>query len=195
MGKSSSVLVSIVVAFALLAGSVAARAVPLALPEPALREELQKAVWPADIVRLSHEYLGRYPRGPSAAQARNALELAERSKRTLERKEVRLYRADFQLDAAPLATREQIHRAALGDKEAALQVARWYESGDGGVATDPDRYVGWLQFAAALGNAVASYELALYYRKEDQPALAAPYEARAEELGFRPPPSLDHIRK
>ncbi len=28
-----------------------------------------------------------------------------------------------------------------------------------------------------------------------QPALAAPYEARAEELGFVPPPTLDNVRK
>ena len=28
-----------------------------------------------------------------------------------------------------------------------------------------DRYVGWMQYAAALGNAEASYELAVYYRK------------------------------
>ena len=52
-----------------------------------------------------------------------------------------------------------------------------------------------MQYAAALGNAEASYELAVYYRKASLPALAAPYEARAEELGFKAPPALDHVRK
>lgn len=190
-----SFLASFVIGLALGAGSTAALAVPLALPEAAMREEMQKALWPADIVRLSREYLGRYARGPTAAQARSALERAEKSMRALERKEVGLYRADFQIDSAPVATREQIRQAALGDKDAALQVARLHESGDGGVARDANRYIGWLQYAAALGNGLASYELALHYRRENQPALAAPYEARAEELGYRPPPSLDNIRK
>ena len=86
-----------------------------------------------------------------------------------------------------------MRKAALADKEAAARVARLYREGE--AAANPGRYVGWLQYAAALGNAPASYELAVHYRKSDQPALAAPYEARAEELGFKPPPTLDHIRK
>jgi hypothetical protein len=188
-------LVGLVVGLALGTSGVAMGAAPPAGSEVAMREEVQQALWPADIVRLSSAYVGRYPQGPGAAHARGTLALAERSMRTLERKEVRLYRGDFQIGSAMPATREQIRLAALGDKEAALQVARFHGSGSGGVTRDMNRYVGWLQYAAALGNGLASYELALHYRREDQPALAAPYEARAEELGYRPPPSLDHIRK
>ena len=75
------------------------------------------------------------------------------------------------------------------------RIARLYRDGEGGVAANVVRYVGWMQYAAALGHAEASYELAVWYRKSSLPALAAPYEARAEELGFKPPPTLDHIRK
>ena len=79
------------------------------------------------------------------------------------------------------------HVRALGQECARLR--------DGGLARNSNRYVAWLQYAAALGNGPASYELAVYYRRQDQPALAAPYEARAEDLGFQAPVSLDHIRK
>jgi hypothetical protein len=52
-----------------------------------------------------------------------------------------------------------------------------------------------MQYAAALGNGIASYELALHYRRVEQPLLAAQFEARARELGYTPPPSLDNSRK
>lgn len=193
MGRSFRV--ALVIGLVLGSGGVAMGAAQPGGSEAEMREELQQALWPADIVRLSNAYVGRYPQGPGAAHARAALKLAERSKHTLERKEVHLYRGDFQIDSAMPETREQIRLAALGDKEAALEVARFHGSGSGGVARDMNRYVGWLQYATALGNGAASYELALHYRREDQPALAAPYEARAEELGYRAPPSLDHVRK
>ena len=57
------------------------------------------------------------------------------------------------------------------------------------------RYEGWMQYAAALGNGIASYELALHYRRVEQPLLAAQFESRARELGYTPPPSLDNSRK
>lgn len=163
--------------------------------EDALRLELQQALWPADIVRKSNDYLRRYPQGPDAAQVRGALETAERSVRMLETNKVRLYRADFEMRDAPAATRDEVRLAALGDKDAAQRLAHLYDSGEGGVARNPNRYVAWLQYAAALGSGPASYELAVHYRRQDQPALAAPYEARAEELGFQAPAALDHIRK
>jgi hypothetical protein len=59
----------------------------------------------------------------------------------------------------------------------------------------PNRYEGWLQYAAALGNGIASYELAVYYRRQGQPTPAAQYETRARDLGYRPPTSLDNQRK
>ena len=57
------------------------------------------------------------------------------------------------------------------------------------------RYEGWMQYAAALGNGIASYRLALYYRRQAQPQLASQYEALARSLGYTPPPSLDNQRK
>ena len=183
------VLAALGLALMLAAPASAAR------PEETLRELMQGARWPADIARASADYLDGYPRGRWAAEARTDRSSAEAAMRTLKQREVRLYRSDFQADEAPPSTRERIRQAALGDKDAAFEVARWVGNGEAGLPRDMNRYVGWLQYAAALGHGPASYELALHYRRESQPALAAPYEARASELGFEAPPTLDHVRK
>ena len=161
-------------------------------PEPALAQELLDARWPADIVAVGERYVAAYPQGPYAATARIELERARNTRRLLERSDIRLYRGDFVARGAAPTLYDDVRKAALADKEAAARMARLYREGEN---ENPGRYVGWLQYAAALGNAPASYELAVHYRKSDQPALAAPYEARAEELGFQPPPTLDNVRK
>jgi len=163
-------------------------------PEPALAQELLDARWPADIVAVGERYVASYPAGPQAAATRAELERARNTRRLLERADIRLYRGDFVARGAP-SLHDDVRKAALADKEAAARVARLYRDGEGGIAANLDRYVGWMQYAAALGNAEASYELAVHYRKASLPALAAPYEARAEELGFKAPAALDHVRK
>jgi len=184
---------AIVLVCALLGASAGAATAPLP-PESVLRQDLQQARWPADIVRAADRYVAGYPQGPSAPAARSMLDLARQAVRALDRN-VRLYRGDFQLEGQSPDLSEDVHKAALADRDAALRVAHVIRDHDNGVAFDVNRYVGWLQFAAALGNGPASYELAVHYRKADQPALAAPYELRAEELGFKAPPSLDNVRK
>ena len=178
--------------FALTTGPLGALSAPLPA-EAALRQDLQDARWPADIVRASERYIASYPQGPSAAAARSMLDLARQSVRALDRN-VRLYRGDFQ-ESASAAANDDMRKAALADREAALHVAHMIRDHESGVVYDVNRYVGWLQFASALGSGPASYELAVHYRKADQPALASPYELRAEELGFKAPPSLDNVRK
>lgn len=190
----SRLLLLALFAFAAAPGPVAAAPYPPP-PEPSMAQELQDARWPADIVVIAERYVASYPQGPAAVAARAELERARNTRRLLERSDIRLYRGDFLARGATTSLYDDVRKAALADKDAAARVARLYRDGDNGVAANPDRYVGWLQYAAALGNAPASYELALHYRKSDQPALAAPYEARAEELGFRPPPALDNVRK
>ncbi len=185
---------ALLVAACALAGSAVAVPFPPA-PEPSLHQELSDARWPADIVIVADRYITSYPNGPAAALARADLEKARNTKRLLERSDIRLYRGDFLVRGAATSLVDDVRKAALADKEAAARMARLYRDGDGGVEANPSRYVGWLQYAAALGNASASYELAVFYRKSDQPALAAPYEARAEELGFKAPNALDNVRK
>lgn len=162
--------------------------------EGALRQELQQAVWPADIVRLADQYLTRFPGGSWSGDANALRERAGMTAVVLKRPDVRLYRSAFQPAAADASVHEDLRRAALGDPAAAVRLARRHQQGDG-VAHDPNRYVGWLQYASMLGDERASYELALHFRRDAQPVLAAKYEARAVELGFTPPRDLDHVRK
>jgi TPR repeat protein len=162
--------------------------------ESTLRQELQQAVWPADIVRLADQYLARYPAGTWAGDANALRERAALTAVVLKRNDVRLYRTAFQAADADTALHDDLRRAALGDPAAAVRLARMHLRGDG-VAQDTNRYVGWLQYASMLGDDRASYELALHFRRDAQPVLAAKYEARAVELGFTPPRDLDHFRK
>ncbi len=159
--------------------------------EAALRALAAQALWPADIVRAADRYLRAFPNGAAAAEVTAERERAARAAAVLARKELRLYRTAFEPPAGDAAARDELRRAALGDAAAAVRLAQAQRGGPGG----EQRFVGWLQLASALGDAPASYELALHFRRTDQPILADQYEARALELGYRPAPALDHSRK
>ncbi len=176
-------------AAALLACAPAARAA--ADEETALRATVSQALWPADIVRAADRYLRAFPGGAAAAEVTGERERAARTAAILARKELRLFRSAFEPPPGDATTREELRRAALGDAAAAVRLAQAQRGAAGGEA----RFVGWLQLASGLGDAPASYELALHFRRNDQPILADQYEARALELGFRPAPALDHSRK
>lgn len=166
--------------------------------EDLLRRELQHALWPADIVHLATEYLNRYPVGSASGLAVALRERASDTMRVLSRSDVRLYRNAFRPAADTSDQQDELRRAALGDKDAAMRLAHQYgqySQGDGPALQDQSRYVGWLQYAAMLGNETASYELARHYRRQSQPVLASQYEARAVELGYTLPRDLDHSRK
>ena len=147
---------------------------------------LEGAMWPADVAKLATEFLANHPNSRLAASAQVAREGANEAMRILKRNDVRLFRSAFQ--PSPVAPATELVKAARGDKDAAARLARLH-------GRESNRYEGWLQYAAALGNGIASYELALHYRRVEQPLLAAQYEARARELGYTPPPSLDNTRK
>lgn len=73
-------------------------------------------------------------------------------------------------------------------------MAERFRAFNGSSATQ-SRYEGWMQFAVALGNGIASYELAVHFRNTGQPLLASQFESRARDLGYTPPPDLDNVRK
>ena len=173
--------------------------------ESGLRQALQQTLWPADIVRLADDYLQRFPSSDSAASVAQLREQASGAVQVLSRNDVRLFKSAFQAANATPAVLAELRRAALGDKNAAVRLAhlQLQKAADAGAAADAsdaspvtgNRYVGWLQFAALLGNDAASYELALHFRRQGQPMLASQYEARAVQLGYQPPRALDHVRK
>lgn len=154
---------------------------------------LESAIWPPEVFRLASDYLKNHPKSRLTGSAVVAREGAAEAAQILRRSDVHLFRSAFDLPAdAPAELKDNLVKAARGDKDAAARLGRNYRAGGSG---DSGRYEGWLQYAAALGNGIASYELALFYRRVRQPQLAAQFEARARDLGYTPPPSLDNTRK
>ncbi len=166
-----------------------------AAEEAAAWRELEENLWPADIVKLSESYLQRYPSSKLAGGAQVAHEGAADAVRALRSNEVHLFRSAFQPKTTEPRWLSEWRKAARGDKDAAARIARAYLRGEADIGVDPNRYEGWMQYAAALGNGIASYELAVYYRRQAQPEPAAQYETRARDLGYTPPTSLDNQRK
>ena len=163
--------------------------------ETSLRQSMQEALWPADIVQAAGDYLRQYPQGAWADAARTLYERAAVTARVLSRNDVRLYRSTFQSDLLPADMKADIRKAGLGDREAAVRLAHAYKQAGVSSIQGSSRYIGWLQYAAMLGHDKAAYELAVHFRTQDQPALASKYEARAVALGYVPPAVLDHLRK
>lgn len=184
-------IAAVALAAALSAGAATAFAAP---SEPELRAQIEQSLWPAEIVQLAAEYRRAYPRSSWRASADELATRAAGPAKVLERKDVRLFRNAFSADSAPQLAGD-LRRAALGDTHAASRIAQAYRRGSDGLTADTNRYVGWLQYAAMLGDEDASYELAVHFRREAQIPLASLYEARAVELGYVLPRNLDHVRK
>ncbi len=165
----------------------------IAAEEAELWQRLQDSQWPAEVAKLAEDYLARFGSSKLAGSAEVARAGAGEAVRALRSNQVRLYRSAFHPKEADAALLAEVRKAARGDKDAAARIARRY--GEGEALADQNRYEGWLQYAAALGNGIASYELAVHYRRQGQPAPAAMYESRARELAYTPPPTLDHSRK
>jgi hypothetical protein len=163
--------------------------------EIAARRELEDNLWPADIVRLAEAYLQRFPASRQAGSVEVAREGAGDAVKALRSNEVRLYRSAFQPKTTEPRWLTEWRKAARGDKDAAARIGRAHLRGDGDIPADPNRYEGWMQYASALGNGIACYELAVHYRRQGQPVPAAQYETRARDLGYTPPTSLDNQRK
>jgi len=160
-----------------------------------LRQQLTAATWPADIVRLSSAYLERYPQSEFAGEAESLRRRASATAGLLAARDSKLQRAAFRADELSADQRDVLHRAALGDRSAALDMAHTYAH-DGQASTkEAARYLGWMQYAAQLGDQSAAYAVAVYYRDEGEPSLSAIYQARAVALGYELPAALDHIRK
>ncbi|HEX4916628.1 MAG TPA: caspase family protein [Limnobacter sp.] len=154
-------------------------------------ESLQELSWPVDLLSQTKAFLLRHPDSALRESVLLLRDGASQALAVLRSNQVNLYKTSF---VAPAAQgQDDLLRAARGDKDAAARIARQHKAL--GTSQGLLRYEGWLQYAAALGNGIASYDLALYYRETAQPLLAAQAEAKALALGYSPPRGLDHARK
>lgn len=163
--------------------------------EEAEFRQLQAIVWAPDVIRSADQFLKEFPSSKLAGSVEVAREGAAEAAGILARNDVQLYRRSFELASAPdEAYRADLLKAARGDKDAAARIGRrWVTKSLSG--PEVSRYEGWMQYAAELGNGIASYELALHYRRGRQPQPAARWETRARELGYTPPAALEQTRK
>ena len=158
--------------------------------------EIQNTDWPVDLLRRCKVFLTQFPESTKASSVALYQAGATQALEVLRAKEVKLFKTSFVVPSVKPSQGQPVNdlsRAARGDKDAAARIARMHRA----LNTEQGllRYLGWLQFAGGLGNGIASYELALYYRANEQPLLAAQAEARARQLGYSPPRALGHDRK
>lgn len=169
------------------------------IDEAAELRRLERLAWPAEVLQVADAFLKARPDSPFAPGVQVARDGARTALKALQRSDVRLFKAAFAYsDDMPDELRQDLQRCGRGDKDAAARMAwRFRGTGGGGYGASAaqSRYEGWLQYAVALGNGIASYELALHFRNTGQPLLAGQFEARARELGYTPPPDLDNVRK
>ena len=169
---------------------------PVDPQEAAAWLEIQNTPWPVDLLKHCQAFLEKYPDSAQAKSVALYQAGAADSLRVLRAKEVKLFKTSFVVPAVNNSQDEPVNdlsRAARGDKDAAARIARMHLALN--TTQGQLRYLGWLQFAGGLGNGIASYELALHYRANEQPLLAAQAEARARQLGYSPPRALGHDRK
>ncbi len=161
-------------------------------------KELQDLSVPAQISQAAAAFLSAYPHSKYRAAVKVELRGSRRASAILQRSDIQLYVSDFVLHPKRESVQwmRDVRRAARGDKDAAarLGAAALHDHRDGPERASA-RYEGWMQFAAALGNGIASYQLALYYREQRQPMLASQFEALALRLGYTPPPTLSNVRR
>lgn len=158
-------------------------------------QQLQASAWPSDVVKLAQAFIQQFPQSALRSSVGVVLNGAQAARAIVRRNDIRLFKSAFIAADADSMLNDDLRKAGRGDKDAAARVAHAYLKGQHGVAPNDDRYEGWMQYAAALGNGIAAYELSLHYRKLGQPVLISQYEALAIELGYTPPPALSHSRK
>lgn len=157
--------------------------------EPPVRAQMLSAAWPS-LARLhADQSLQDFPSGPASQQAQVLSERAQKVAEVMNRNDVALYMRAVNETAGNQLLASDVLAAMQGDTKAAIRLAHAAKE------DRPQRFVGWLQLAAALGDEQAAYDLALFFRTQGQPALAAKYETQAVALGFVRPTVLDHSRK
>ena len=184
-----------------LAPRGSAPAAPPSQPDEVVEEadwqKVASAVWPADVIQAADAFLKAHPQSPHAVTVKVARNGAAESLKALRRHDVRLFKTAFDLPGTQADDEDlqrDLTRAGRGDKDAAARLGN-LQKARRDTSNWMNRYEGWLQLAAALGNGIASYDLALHYRSQNQPLLSTQWESRARELGYTPPPTLDNVRK
>lgn len=156
-------------------------------------ERIRSALWPRDVQRWSQEFLRRFPGSRYQSSVQVAEAGASRGVKMINTLDVALERESFA--ARPDLGEhfnEDLRRASRGDKDAAARVGE--RLGQTGRRDDSLPFEGWMQFAAALGNGIAAFDLARHYSATNRSAEVGRWVSRAVQLGYNPPPGLRGTR-
>lgn len=152
--------------------------------------EVNSARRPSRIAALAQAFLRDYPQSAHVDEAR-ALEAGATRAAAIKR-DVGLSGDYFEIPHGDAAFDASLLGAARGDAAAAYQLAIAFGEGKSGVTANLYRHEQWMRFAAELGHARASWDLAQIYNTHGRVADAAHFEKRARDLGYKPPPRLSN---
>ena len=169
---------------------VVAMAVDLKQGQVGRWAELNSTRRPSRIAILAQAYLRDYPQSVHREEAQ-ALEVGA-SRAAAIKRDVGLSGDFFENTHGDAAFEAALYGAARGDAEAAYRLAIAFGNGKSGVTASLYRHEQWMRFAAELGHARASWDLAQIYNAYGRVADAAHFEKRAIELGYKPPPRLSN---
>lgn len=151
-------------------------------------QDLQQTATPKALIRSAEAFEQDFPGSEYSPALQDILAGAQQAMRA--QQAAKLSSDTLAEAGGNAAYRQALGKAARGDAEAALQIARMYGEGSHGLPASARRHEQWLQVAAELGNAAASWQLAKRFNRAGLLGEAAKYETRAVELGFQPPPRL-----
>lgn len=161
---------------------------PAIVTEQARWQEIRAARRPSRIVALCDAFANDFPHSGLRG---DVLKLGDGAAKALSvQYDVGLSGDLFEAGGADPVLASRLAEAARGNAAAAFELAQAVGKGGLGEHSGNYRQERWLRFAAKLGHARASWELAELYNIHGRIAEAAHFEKRATELGYRPPPRL-----
>ena len=179
MNKLFSVLLVFVCGFLASTGYCQTVIAPVCQSSNVMYSAFESAPWPADAVKLGKALQYCHPDSVTK-EAVSKMERYKKSEEALKR--TSLYRSGFLSAKA-----EYQLQAGLGDPNTSLIAANDIPDGP--------RKVGWLEYAALLGNGTASLLLSKHYREKGQMVEASKWLHIANVLGAEPGKEFDNVRK
>lgn len=176
--------------FGQLAGVSRHQPQPTVATEQARWQEIRAARRPSRIVALCDAFANDFPHSGLRG---DVLKLGDGAAKALSvQYDVGLSGDLFEAGGADPVLASRLAEAARGNAAAAFELAQAVGKGGLGEHSGNYRQERWLRFAAKLGHARASWELAELYNIHGRMAEAAHFEKRATELGYKPPPRLSN---
>lgn len=151
-------------------------------------QELQQAIRPDVLMKLSEAFAREFPDSKYSEADRSIQEGARRAFDAV--RQARLSADALEEATGDVRYRNELTQALRGDKESAHRIAMMYKDGANGLPRNERRAEQWLRIAAELGSGNASWQVAQIYNRAGLVGDAARFESKAMEAGYRLPVRL-----